>query len=131
RSSDGDPARAHDAPQTAVLGDVLAEDLARLAIADVVVERPTCVRRLQPSVAPADRADERPAGTDTSARSALDDERRPCGGAGAGAAARAAVGREGVEHEAAVVEEDAAERGAVDDDGRSRDSGRRGCRAGK
>src|SRR5204862_6528380 len=113
--------RAHDAPDAAELGHVLAEDLAGLEVVDVVVERAPCIGRLQRAIGPLRRAEPAAGDAGTRARARLDEVRRP--GLGAGTAARAApvrVTRESIEHEAAPVEQDPSERGALDDDGRTR-----------
>src|SRR5215218_7409909 len=52
-------ARADDQPAAAVFEDVLAEDLAGAAVADVVVERPPGVGDLAPAVLPLGRPEQR------------------------------------------------------------------------
>src|SRR3954452_16102260 len=94
----------HHEPGSAELDDVLAEDVARLAVADVVVERVSSVGDLARAVAPADGADERGVCAARAARAPAREDRGP--GLGAGAVARgraAAFAREEVDGEAAAV----------------------------
>ena len=59
RSANGRTAAAHDQPEPAELEHVLAQDLAWLTVADVVVERPAGVRDLPRSVGSTRCGDER------------------------------------------------------------------------
>src|SRR3954452_16911774 len=96
----------HNEPGSAELDDVLAEDVTRLGVAEVVVERVSAVGDLTRAVAPADGADERAARTAGAAGPPVREDRRP--GLGAGAVARrrpAAFAREEVDGEAAAVEQ--------------------------
>ena len=61
-SSDSRSGRPYDEPEAAELVDVLAEDLQRLAVTDVVVERLARVGHLPASVASPDRAEQRGGG---------------------------------------------------------------------
>src|SRR5439155_8529019 len=108
-SPDRPALRVDDQPEAAELGDVLAENLARGPVADVVVERAPRVGDLQPPVTAANGAEQRALDAGVRAGRCADDIRRP--GRRAGAAAHATVARvpgEGVEREAAPVEEDPA-----------------------
>src|SRR4051794_38020923 len=99
----------HDEPGSPELDDVLAEDVARLAVADVVVERVSAVDDLARAVAAADGADERVACPARAARAPAREDRRPGLGARAVAGRRpAALAREEIEGEAAAVEENGA-----------------------
>src|SRR3954470_19584581 len=123
----GDTGGPHDEPGSAELDDVLAEDVARLAVADVVVERVPAVGDLARAVAPADGADERAARAPPPAGAPAREDRRP--GLGAGAVARglpAAFAREEVDGEAAAVEQHGAVARPVRRDRGPRGRGRRG-----
>src|SRR3954471_22782407 len=96
----------HDQPGSAELDNVLAEDVARLGVAEVVVERVSAIGDLARAVAPPDGADERAAPSAPPAGAPAREDRGP--GLGAGAVARgrpAAFAREEVDGEAAAVEE--------------------------
>src|SRR4051812_26079139 len=119
----------HDEPRSAELHDVLTEDVARLAVADVVVERVSAISDLARAVAPADGADERAARAAPAARAPAREDRRPS--LGAGAVARglpAAFAREEVDGEAAAVEQHGAVARPVRRDRGPRGRGRGGCR---
>src|ERR671938_214987 len=70
-----------DPPDTAELDDVLAQDLPGLAVADVVVEGPAGVRRLETSVPPPRRPDSGSSSAAARPGRGRHDERRPRGGA--------------------------------------------------
>src|SRR3954447_14751688 len=90
--------RGEDPPGAAELVDGLAGDLARLPVADEVVERMARVGDLELSVTAPGRPEQRRLDAGARKRLALREERRPQRGAGAVAdARRAPVGREVVE----------------------------------
>src|SRR4051794_8474689 len=102
-------ARRHDQPIAAELGHVLAEDLAGLRLAAVVVERSAAVGDLVVLLAPQDAAEQLRSRAAPSAQPAGRVERRPGVRAVAEARTRAAaVLRERVERVAAAVDEDRA-----------------------
>src|SRR4051812_16109546 len=106
---DGGAGGSHYQPGPAELDDVLAEDVARVAVAEVVIQRVPVVGDLARAVAPADGADERVARAAPGAGAPAREDRRP--GLGARAVARrrpAAFAREAVHDEAAAVEQDGA-----------------------
>src|SRR5204862_2316922 len=98
-------ARSDDQPGAAEFDDVLAADLPRLCVADVVVERPAVISDLAAAVAALGRADQR--ALDAGARSQrpfrVIDRPGLCAGAVASAAA-VLVSRERVEHVPVAVE---------------------------
>jgi len=99
-------ARAHDEPEAAVLGDVLAEDLARFAIADVVVEWSAGVGHLSGSVVAPGRVEEGGVRSCSRPRIVAGDVRWPrCGACPRARAPAVPVAREGVQHLAVTVEE--------------------------
>jgi hypothetical protein len=107
-SADESPRGTNDTPHAAELGHVLAEDLARLPIADVVVERSSCVRDLKRAVRSARRAEEASGRATAGARSRFDDIRRPRPSTRTAARAPLTwITSEAVENETAAVEEDA------------------------
>src|SRR5436190_20893584 len=101
--------RTDDEPDAPELVDVLAEDLARPAIVDVVVERPATVRDLTPAVGTLPRSEQGGLDTRGGLRTCADEVGRPRRGACAAArAASAGILREGVQPETAPVEQDLA-----------------------
>src|SRR5713101_199934 len=99
-----------DPPRAAELVDALARRLARLPVADEVVERVTAVRDLELAVLALRRTEQRGADTGTGDRLALREERRPERRARAIAnARRALVLDEVVERDSLAVDENAPE----------------------
>ncbi len=108
-------------PASAELDDVLAQDLSRLAVADVVVERPAGIGELSPAVRASRGPEQFPAGSGSRAKRAADDVRWPRGGASARARGPAArIPCEAVEGLAVTVEQHDAERRRAGRDGRRR-----------